>query len=241
MSERVPRRLKLTYLLPIADLPESCECKNAPLFTADHSQVCQKGGWVIRRHNDVRDLLARMIGVMAKTQIEPQLHPLEPNDSFHYRSANVQPDARSDILVEGLFGALQPTYIDVRIVHRQSATNQPLQLDRVLSTAEDAKKREYAERIQRVEGGSFVPFVATSTGILGKEAHALFQHLGRLMAEHSDEPLGATLSMMRTQLSFTFVRAAIHCLRGPRKIQYPDTSFLALSALFAAWHSRAAV
>jgi hypothetical protein len=232
--------LKLLYDLPVTDLPsEPCSCQGAPAFTQGHSQMCRKGGWIVKRHNALRDLLHDFCSVVAPSAIEPKLHALDPADTFSLKTTNTDPNARSDLLVEGLYGALQATYIDVRVVYRNAPFHCSRTVEQLLALEEKTKCREYRERIQRVEGGSFSPFVATSNGILGKQAHELVQHVGNLMADHTREPIGATLTMMRAQLSLCFVRAALHCLRGPRTQRKPSTLFLATSALYAAWASRA--
>ena len=39
---------------PIPDNPSVCVCGS--MFTVDHAMICQRGGLVIQRHNEIRDL-----------------------------------------------------------------------------------------------------------------------------------------------------------------------------------------
>ena len=64
--------IKLRYDWPIEDIPSRCVCSD--IFSVDHSMVCQKGGFIIQRHNELRDLEADLSSMVCKdVEIEPQL------------------------------------------------------------------------------------------------------------------------------------------------------------------------
>ena len=46
--------VRLRYDWPIPDNPSVCVCGS--MFTVDHAMICQRGGLVIQRHNEIRDL-----------------------------------------------------------------------------------------------------------------------------------------------------------------------------------------
>ena len=46
--------IKLRYDWPIDDIPSTCVC--GEVFTVDHAMICKRGGFVIQRHNELRDL-----------------------------------------------------------------------------------------------------------------------------------------------------------------------------------------
>ena len=48
--------VRLRYDCPIPDDTSICVCGS--IFTVDHAMICQRGGLVIQRHNEVRDLQA---------------------------------------------------------------------------------------------------------------------------------------------------------------------------------------
>ena len=48
--------VRLRYYWPIPDNPSVCFCGS--MFTVDHAMICQRGGSVIHRHNEIRDLQA---------------------------------------------------------------------------------------------------------------------------------------------------------------------------------------
>ena len=90
---------------------------------------------------------------------------------------------------------------------------------------EKEKKRQYDERIIRVEGGSFTPMIFTTNGGSGREAQIFIKALALLMSEKRDELLSMTLNFIRTKLSFALIRSTVLCVRGsrtPKKV--PDQS-----------------
>ena len=56
---RVP--VRLTNDWPIPHNPSVSVCWN--MFTVDHAMICQCGGLVIQRHNEIRDLQAELLGM----------------------------------------------------------------------------------------------------------------------------------------------------------------------------------
>ena len=51
--------IKLRYDWEITDTPMICAC--GVQFGVDHAMVCQRGGFIIQRHNELRDLEAEML------------------------------------------------------------------------------------------------------------------------------------------------------------------------------------
>ena len=67
--------LKLRYDWEIADKPSICVCGDA--FNVDHAMVCRRGGLIIQRHNELRDLEAYMLSMVCNdVEIEPVLQEL---------------------------------------------------------------------------------------------------------------------------------------------------------------------
>ena len=48
--------IKIRYGWEISDLPKTCACGD--FFDVDHAMICRRGGFVIQRHNELRDLEA---------------------------------------------------------------------------------------------------------------------------------------------------------------------------------------
>ena len=51
--------VRLRYDWPIPDNPSVCGCGST--FTVDHARICQRGRLVIQRHNEIRDLQAKLL------------------------------------------------------------------------------------------------------------------------------------------------------------------------------------
>ena len=66
----------------------------------DHAMVCRWGGFIIQRHNELRDLEAEMLSMVCNdVEIEPVLQ--EITGETLNRGANIAPDARLDISGRG--------------------------------------------------------------------------------------------------------------------------------------------
>ena len=66
---------RLRYDWPIPDNPSVCVCGS--IFIVGHAMICQRGGLVIQRHNEIRDLQAELLDmVFYDVQVEPALQPI---------------------------------------------------------------------------------------------------------------------------------------------------------------------
>ena len=49
-------------------------CAFGDQFSVDHAIVCQRGGFIIQRHNELRDLIAEMLRMVCNdVEVEPVL------------------------------------------------------------------------------------------------------------------------------------------------------------------------
>ena len=87
--------LRLRYNLSLHDLPHACPCGSP--FDVNHALSCKKGGFVAQRHDNVRDLLTKLLcKVGHNVQAESQLIPLN-DEQFNLKSTTTSQDARLDI------------------------------------------------------------------------------------------------------------------------------------------------
>ena len=92
--------LRLRYDWAIPDSPSVCVCGCD--FNADHAMICQRGGLIIQRHNEIRDLEAELLDmVYHDVAVEPTLQPLTGEELN--RGANTAPDARLDVHCRGFW------------------------------------------------------------------------------------------------------------------------------------------
>ena len=72
----------LRYDWPVEDIPSTCAC--GKVFTIDHSMICQLGGFITQRHNELRDLEAEFLSmVCSDAEIEPVLQDISAEHLFN--------------------------------------------------------------------------------------------------------------------------------------------------------------
>ena len=102
--------IKLRYDWEITDTPMICAC--GVQFSVDHAQVCQRGGFIIQRHNELRDLEAEMLRMVCNdVEVEPVLREVAGETLNH--GANKAPDARLDIHARGFWERQRYAFFDV--------------------------------------------------------------------------------------------------------------------------------
>ena len=75
-----------------------------------------RGGFVIHRHNELRDLEAEMLRMVCNgVEIEPVLQDITGEELN--RGANTAPDARLDIVARGFWERQISAFFDMRICH----------------------------------------------------------------------------------------------------------------------------
>ena len=90
--------ISLRYGWEISKL-STCLCGSK--FDIQQSMNCKKGGFVTTRHNDLRDLTAKILSeVCYNTETEPRRVPLSGEDLSN-RTANRSNEARLDVRARG--------------------------------------------------------------------------------------------------------------------------------------------
>ena len=85
--------IRLPYLLPVENMSLTCVCRKD--YTITPALTCATGGFIIKRHNDVRDYLAHLLNeVCAEVSIEPHLVQVKEDETT---ATNREHAARLDI------------------------------------------------------------------------------------------------------------------------------------------------
>ena len=106
--------MNLRYDWPFKDNPTRCACGD--LFSIDHAMICKKGGFIIQRHNELRDLEAELLNIVCNdVQIEPALQ--EINGEVLNSGSNKSQDARLDVHARGFWERQRSAFFDVRVCH----------------------------------------------------------------------------------------------------------------------------
>ena len=153
--------IKLRYVWQITDTPVLCAC--GVQFSVDPAMVCQRGGFIIQRHNELRDLEAEMLRMVCNdVEVEPVLQEITGKTVNH--GANKAPDARLDIYARGFWERQRSAFFDVRVCHPNADSYKDLTPKQIYKKHKNEKKRQYAERVMEIEQGTFTPLVFTTTG-----------------------------------------------------------------------------
>ena len=103
--------LRLRYDWAIPDSLSVCVCGCD--FNADHAMICQRGGLIIQRHNETRDLEAELLDMVCRdVAVEPTLQPLTGEELN--RGANTAPDARLDVHCHGFWERQRAAFFDIQ-------------------------------------------------------------------------------------------------------------------------------
>ena len=208
--------LALHFNHDIKGLPSKCPCDQR--FDVTHAMNCKRGGFVIMRHNDIRDFEANLLKrVCNDVEIEP---PLQPLGNEHLERGAINSDsARLDVRARGFWRRGQNAFIDVRVTNPGAATQSQKSIEKILQEHEREKKRAYNERIMNVEHGTFTPLVFTVLGGMGQENEKYHKHLADKIATESEDDYSKVVNYIRCKVAFIVLRSALLCLRGSRTIR----------------------
>ena len=81
---------------------------------------------------------------------------------------------------------------------------------------ENAKKREYKQRIDEVEAAEFVPMVMSTSGGMGEAMVKALRRLASALADKTGETYSQLMGVLRCRFAFAMMRSALVCLRGTR-------------------------
>ena len=111
--------IKLRYDCEIVDTPMLRAC--CVQFSVDHAMACQRGSFIIQRHNELRDLEAEMLRMVCNdVEVEPVLQEITGETLNH--GANKAPDARLDIHARGFWERPYSTFGCVTLMQTLTKT-----------------------------------------------------------------------------------------------------------------------
>ena len=204
----------MRYDLPIKDAPRSCSCGEA--YSVNHCLTCKSGGYVILRHNTVRDTTKDLLTEVCKdVRVEPPLLPITGEELPN--GANKQDGARADVSALGFWLPLSRAFFDVKVTNPLAQTNKRMTIPEMYLHHEKQKKNQYNARIIQIERGSFTPLIFSCTGGAGPEAAKFIKELADKISSKRSEDYSQTVSFIRRKLRFDILRTCVISLRGERK------------------------
>ena len=114
----------------------------------DHAMICRRGGFIIQRHNELRDLEAELLSIVCiDVQIEPALQ--EVNGEALKQGPNQAPDARLDVHACDFWEKQRSAFFDMstkcRVLPRDLSPKQ------IYRMHENENKRIYTRRVTDIE------------------------------------------------------------------------------------------
>ena len=132
----------IPYNIPLRRLPTTCVCGLA--FNIQHAMNCPRGGFIISRQNELRDLTAEIANEISNHVIvEPTLTPLT-GERLTYKSAIKTDGSRTDVAVKDFWVKGQLAYADIRVFNplAKSHLNQSLQAEHMRTKRKDHTTKE---------------------------------------------------------------------------------------------------
>ena len=186
--------IKLRYDWEITDTPMICA--RGDQFSVDHAMVRKCGGFIIERHNELRDLEAEMLRMVCNdVEVEPVLHEVTGETLNH--GANKAPNARLDIHAIGFWERQRSALFDVRVCHPNADSYKDLTPKQIYKKHENEKNRQYAERVMEIEQGTFTTLVFTTTSGMADECVKNHSRLAELIANKKGESYSSAISWIR--------------------------------------------
>ena len=140
--------LALRYRWKFKRLPSYCACGKQ--VTVDRAISCLKGGFIHRRHEEFRGMLANLLDEVAyDVRLELPLTPL--TGELVPSVSNIADDARLDIAARGFWERCEMSFFDVRVFNPYAKTHQNQNLNAAFTRNEREKKRQYNQRCIQVE------------------------------------------------------------------------------------------
>ena len=204
--------LCLRYGWRVPQTSQFCNCGKRN--DVNHALTCTKGGYVYMRHNRIRDLEANILKDVCKdVRIEPELMPIGSGGT---ESSNASLKARLDVSAIGIWGPMERTFLDVRVVHPNCPSYVGKKVEKIYEQNEKEKKRVYNQRIIQVEKASFTPLVFTTSGGMAPECTKFHKKVAQLISLKTKENYPQVMNHLRTRLRFTLLKSTLIALRGER-------------------------
>ena len=208
----------LRYNLRLFDVPKKCACGED--YSVNHCLTCRNGGFVIMRHNAVRNTAHELLKEVCKdVRLEPALLPVTGEELP--AGTNCRDGARADVSALGLWTPLNRAFLDIRVFNPLAQSNWQMDIKDMYRHHEEQKKREYNARIMQIEKGTFMPVVFSCTGGAAPEAEAFIKRVALKLSGKKMEKYSETVSYLRRRFSFDILRTCVISFRGERVVKDP--------------------
>lgn len=210
-------------------MPSTCICGKQN--DVSHALSCARGGYVIMRHNEIRDATATLLReVTSSVEVEPTLQPIT-GERMNHQSAKMDDNCRLDVKCRGFWSGSQDAFFDVRVFNPLASSHQSASIQAIYKAQEQEKKRAYDQRVREIEHGSFTPLVMSITGGMSSSATIFYSRLAGMISEKRSEAYSKVMNLIRCRIRFSLLRSAITAIRGSRSSNHVTLSGLNLDCI----------
>ena len=104
---------------------------------------------------------------------------------------------------------MRQAYFDVKVISPFARSYLPLSHLQLYHMADQAKMREYKERITEVDHGDFNPLIFTTAGGMSMRSHIVLKRLGQALVKVSELSISVLVGWLRCRLSFALLRSTL--------------------------------
>ena len=198
----------LRYQFTPKGLPSTCDgCSED--FDLCHALNCKKGGLVIARHNELRDLNCDLCSLAGLSQIisEPIVQESNEDDELE--------GLRADWSVRGFWDSQRTALFDVCIFNADACSLRNQSLQNVFQMKKNAKKSKYCQAAE-ARRASFTPIIASCEAIFDNKAEVYLKRLATILSKKWDSCYSRVLCYVRARMQICIIRSVSLCLRGSR-------------------------
>jgi hypothetical protein len=182
-------------------------CADRPAFDLDHALNCKKGGMVIWRHNEVRDVFGDF-AQQAWNNAEKEPIIEEERDG---RIA-----LRADLLVFGVWARQMAALFDIRVTHTDAASYQNTTPQQVMRRQAEQKVQEYGPAVARRGNSHFTPLVMGTAGEMDEDTVKFVNAIATQLASKWGKRFGEVKGWINLRLQIALARACSMCIRRTR-------------------------
>ena len=126
--------LSLRYAKQLIELPPTCDGCGSE-FTVNHALDCKRGGLIVQRHNEIRDVLCDLSSLAWKQVIkEPVITDYSDTSDF----------LKADISIRGVWQPQAMASFDVRVIDTDASSYMVSSPQSIIANAEKEKKKIFS-------------------------------------------------------------------------------------------------
>ena len=148
----------------------------------DNVISCLKGVFIHRRHDELRDIFAKLLEDVAyDVRVEPPLTPLTGEELPS--GSNIADDARLDVAARRFWERCEMAFFDIRVFNPYAKTHLNRSLNAAFTSNGREKKRQYNQRCIQLKHASFTPLIFSAYGGCSCETYHFLNTLSGRLAE----------------------------------------------------------